>query len=129
MRDGVRVEIEGLKELQIEIWNLRDVQLRRQLRETNLRAADLVARGALFYAPQDTGTLMGTIRAVAGQTWAEVRAGGARAPYAAAIHWGWPAHNIAAQKFIYRSADESYDDVKRTYETDFDHLMDLIRSF
>ena len=50
--------------------------------------------------PSITGTLAGTVRAGRGKTKAVVRAGGARAPYAGVIHYGWPQHNIEAQPFI-----------------------------
>ncbi len=50
--------------------------------------------------PRKDGTLAGTLRAGRGKTKAVVRAGGARAPYAGVIHYGWPAHNIEANPFL-----------------------------
>lgn len=50
--------------------------------------------------PQRSGTLAGTVRAGRGKTKAVVRAGGARAPYAGVIHYGWPARGIAPQPFL-----------------------------
>lgn len=43
-----------------------------------------------------TGKLKSTLRAGKGKTKAVVRMGGARAPYAGVINYGWPAHNIQA---------------------------------
>ncbi len=50
--------------------------------------------------PHQDGTLAGTLRAGRGKTKAVVRAGGARAPYAGVIHYGWPKHNITPQPFL-----------------------------
>lgn len=59
---------------------------------------NIVVRAA--QPPQVSGVLAGTIRAGKGKTKAVVRAGGARAPYAGVIHYGWPARNIAPQPFL-----------------------------
>ena len=50
--------------------------------------------------PVKTGRLAATLRAGRGKTKAVVRAGGARAPYAGVVHYGWPARNIKAQPFF-----------------------------
>ena len=47
-----------------------------------------------------TGKLAGSIRAGRGKTKAVVRAGGAKAPYAGVIHYGWATRNIAPNPFI-----------------------------
>lgn len=49
--------------------------------------------------PRVSGRLAGTMRAGRGKTKAVVRIGGARAPYAGVIHYGWPARNIAPNPF------------------------------
>lgn len=46
--------------------------------------------------PAVSGTLAGTIRAGRGKTKAVVRMGGARAPYAGVIEYGFPARNISS---------------------------------
>lgn len=51
-------------------------------------------------APRVTGTLAGTVRAGRGKTKAVVRAGGAKAPYAGVVHYGWPDRDIAAQPYL-----------------------------
>lgn len=50
--------------------------------------------------PRADGDLATTLRAGRGKTKAVVRAGGAKAPYAGVIHYGWPARNIEAQPFL-----------------------------
>lgn len=95
-----------------------DVQLRveglrstlRALADAGADAADLkdlmqslgqiVATHAQLRAPRETGRLATTVRPGRGKTKAVVRAGGARAPYAGVIHYGWPARNIPAQPFL-----------------------------
>lgn len=47
------------------------------------------------HPPALSGTLAGTIRAGRGKTKAVVRMGGARAPYAGVIEYGWAARNIS----------------------------------
>lgn len=58
----------------------------------------IVVRAAV--PPRVSGTLAGTLRAGKGKTKAVVRAGGAKAPYAGVIHYGWPARNIRPQPFF-----------------------------
>lgn len=55
--------------------------------------------------PRKAGTLADTIRAGRGTTKAVVRAGGAKAPYAGPINYGWPARNIASTHFLNDAAD------------------------
>ena len=50
--------------------------------------------------PVRSGRLAATIRAGRGQTKAVVRAGGAAAPYAGVIEYGWPAHNIQPRHYL-----------------------------
>lgn len=50
--------------------------------------------------PTLSGALGGTLRAGRGKTKAVIRAGGARAPYAGVIEYGWPARNIAAANYL-----------------------------
>lgn len=58
----------------------------------------LVVRAA--HPPRVSGTLAGTLRAGRGKTKAVVRAGGAKAPYAGVVNYGWPARNIAPAGFL-----------------------------
>ncbi|MFD1505259.1 HK97 gp10 family phage protein [Georgenia yuyongxinii] len=60
----------------------------------------IVVRAAQPRSPIISGRLSGSLRAGRGKTKAVVRAGGARAPYAGVIHYGWPARNIAAHPFL-----------------------------
>lgn len=96
-RDGVRIT--GLRE------TIRDLE------KFGISADDLkdafgtisaqVAREATGLVPVITGRLQNTIKPARTKNKAVVRAGsGARAPYAAAINYGWPAHNITGTGFL-----------------------------
>ncbi len=62
------------------------------------------------------GTLEATIRAGRGKTKAVVRAGGARAPYAAVQHYGWPAHNIEPKPFLLDALTSKTDEIVDTMD-------------
>lgn len=66
--------------------------------------------------PVLSGRLSGTIRAGRGKTKAVVRAGGARAPYAGVIHYGWPERDIAPQPFLSAALQSERSDVFRALE-------------
>jgi len=69
----------------------------------------LVVRASL--PPVLTGRLQSTIRAGRGKTKAVVRAGGARAPYAGVVHYGYPAKNQQAQPFLLSALEQERGDV------------------
>ncbi|OZD30815.1 hypothetical protein CH252_40600 [Rhodococcus sp. 06-1477-1B] len=73
--------------------------------------------------PTKSGALAGTIRAGRGKTKAVVRAGGARAPYAGVIHYGWPTRNIPAQPFLSAALDANRAAVFERLDTGLDELL------
>jgi hypothetical protein len=92
-------------------------QLRRALKDAGVSVQDLkdahkavaedVARASAPRAPRRTGALAASVRPSGTQAGALVRAGNGRTvPYAAPVHWGWPARNITAQPWIYRTAED-----------------------
>lgn len=74
--------------------------------------------------PSISGTLQSTLRAGRGKTKAVVRAGGARAPYAGVIEYGWPAHNISPASFLRDALDRERGNVLTALD---DGLGDLLR--
>jgi hypothetical protein len=74
-------------------------------------------------APVRSGKLEGTIRAGRGKTKAVVRAGGARAPYAGVIHYGWPARGIAAQPFLVDALQAQRNNVLSTLDTGIEEIL------
>lgn len=97
------VRVVGLRET---ISALRQVnaELPKELRAAGVEAGQPVAAAARAEAPVLTGRTQGTVRVVASQRGAAVRAGGARAPYVGAVHFGWPAHNIKPNLWLFRAA-------------------------
>lgn len=92
----VRLRVSGLRRTVRDLERAgADTQDMRQLIHS---VGMVVVRAAS--APVRSGKLDATIRAGRGKTKAVVRAGGARAPYAGVIHYGWPARGIQAQPFL-----------------------------
>jgi len=73
--------------------------------------------------PSLTGTLTGTLRAGRGKTKAVVRAGGARAPYAGVIEYGWPAHNISAQHYLQSALQAERGDILDALDKGLDDIL------
>lgn len=129
MADGADFEVvNGTTRIRVE-------GLRRTVRALEQSGADAQDMKDLMHAlgsiivnaaqpPAVSGRLAGTVRAGRGKTKAVVRAGGARAPYAGVIHYGWPAHNIAPQPFLSAALQAERSDVLRALE---DGLEDITR--
>lgn len=101
--------------------------LRRTIRSLERAGADATDMRELMHSigtlvvqaaspPVLSGRLSGTIRAGRGKTKAVVRAGGARAPYAGVIHYGWPERDIAPQPFLSAALQAERSDVFRALE-------------
>ena len=118
---GIRVE--NLREVQAALKGI-DRSLGRQLTAVNRDAARLVAVEAERSAPRRTGRLGSSIRATAQQRAGQVRAGTVKVPYAGVIEFGWPAHNIAAQPFLFPSLEAKREDVIDLYDRLIRELVD-----
>lgn len=139
MGDHLRVEVENLKQLQGQIRDLGDAELRKQLREANKDVAQMVVDAAAPRVPVRTGKLLRSVKAVASPSAAYGKAGSpARVPYAAAVHWGEgtgnvnattgatfgrPNRNIRGRPFLWEAADATINRAVREYE---DAIQDLI---
>lgn len=89
---GLRKTVRALEKAGADTQDMRDLMH---------SIGNIVVKGA--NPPQLTGKLGNTIRAGRGKTKAVVRAGGARAPYAGVIEYGWPARNIEATHYLTES--------------------------
>ena len=94
------------------------------MKETHLKAAEVVVNGAVRYVPVRTGKLAASIRAAATMTSGKVRAGSAAVPYAGPIHFGWPARRIKPQPFIYDAMDVRRKEVYELYAARIYGLID-----
>lgn len=94
---GLNKTIRGFKEI--------DAALPLEVKKLQLEAAELVATEARRRAPKQSGKLAGSIRAGATLRSGVVRVGSAGIPYAGPIHFGWAAHGISPNPFLYEALD------------------------
>lgn len=91
------------------------------------RISTNVARSAFSRVPRKSNRLGGTIRPSKTKNKSVVRAGGlGGVRHAGPIHYGWPAHGIAAQPFLASAADDATDESVRLME---DELEELARRY
>jgi len=73
--------------------------------------------------PVRTGRLRASVRVLASQRRGQVAAGKKSVPYAGPIHFGWRAHNIAPNPFLYKALDKRRNEVIRSYERSVDKVV------
>lgn len=135
MADDLAVNVEGLKELRRAIKETGDKELPKALQRANKAAAERVVRAALPNVPVRTGRLRSAVRATGSQSAGRALAGGARVPYAQAVHWGTGPrpglrgpHDIKRRPFLWDAAQRQVGAVATEYEAEIDKLMDAVRS-
>lgn len=127
---GETVRIEGLKGT-VRRLKAFDVELPREVKTAGLEAAELVRARAVEFAPvgkaedrdQHPGALRATVRTSATATKAVVKVGNKARPYAGPIIFGWRAHNVSANAFIFRALDEERTAVLAEYEATIARLV------
>ncbi|MDJ0462011.1 HK97-gp10 family putative phage morphogenesis protein [Streptomyces sp. H27-C3] len=127
-RSQFSVQVEGLNQLKKTLRQLKDKDLSKKVREANKEAAEIVKPDAQKGVPQHTrtpkdnkryrpGKLAKSVKVVASANSAAIKAGtSARAPYAGAIHFGFPKRGISPNRFLYRAMARNSDKVSQTYE-------------
>jgi hypothetical protein len=106
------------------------------LKEANNQAAQLVANDAKnranfkYSSKPATGKLLRSLKPSSSVKMAVVRGGGARAPYAGAIHWGWIYDrkngiykNIEPNPFLSRALGYNREEILRTYKEQVEKLL------
>lgn len=116
------VQVTGARELRKALRNMGDdlsdlTALHRDL-------AEIVASAARPRTPVRSGRLRESIRGKGSKTRASVMAGSRVIPYAGPIHFGWPAHGISPQPFLYDALDARKRAVVDKYE---DRVGDLVK--
>lgn len=111
-------------------------KLRRALREAGVSVEDLkdahaavsqlVAAAAASRAPRRSGRLAASVRGTRAAGKASVLAGGSAVPYAAPIHWGWPARHIAAQPFASDAATQTESAWLPVYAAELERIADAV---
>lgn len=116
------VRVDGARELRRELRALDDGIS--DLKAVHAESARVVEQRAVQIVPRRSGVLAGSIRSTGQAAGGVVRSGRASVPYAGVIHFGWPAHNIGPQPFLYDALDERRDEVIGLYEQ---RVNDLIK--
>ncbi|QAX94997.1 minor tail protein [Streptomyces phage Sebastisaurus] len=127
-RSNFTVQVDGLREFQRNVRQLRDKELNKKIRGANKQAGELVLPAAVRESPDGhrdaksskkyrPGKLDKSIKIVASQKSVAIKAGSAsRVPYAAAIHFGYRKRNIRPNRFLYRAMARKSQAVSATYE-------------
>lgn len=123
---AARIQVTGARELRAALREADRELSAEQLKETNLKAAQVVEEEAQRTVPIVSGTLASTIRAAGQQAKAVVRAGKAAVPYAGPIHFGWARHNIEPNPFLYEATDRRADEVIRVYEKQVQQIVEKV---
>ncbi|MFE9256505.1 HK97-gp10 family putative phage morphogenesis protein [Streptomyces sp. NPDC006879] len=129
------VQVEGLNRLKKSLRQLKDKDLSKKVREVNKDAAELVKPDAQRGVPRHTrtpkdnkryrpGKLAKSVKVVASANSAKIKAGTAsRAPYAGAIHFGYPKRGIRPNRFLYRAMARNSEKVSETYEREITAVL------
>lgn len=137
-RSAYTVRVEGLRELQRNVRQLRDRELGKKVREANKAAGNVLLPQAVRESPDGKrdaksskkyrpGKLDRSIKVVASQKNVVIKAGSAsRVPYAAAIHFGYRKRSIRPNRFLYRAMARRSRDVASTYER---LVSDVVREY
>lgn len=135
MSRSAGVQIEGAKQLRRSMKaageDLSD------LKAANAAAANIAARASADLAPRGpSGKLKATIRGSGTKTAGIIRAGTARVPYAAAVHWGrlwWPnkaksraRSRMYAQPFLSDGAQNSEGEWLPVYSAALEQIIERI---
>lgn len=99
------VAVEGERELRRRLRRVEGGLA--ELKAAHKEVATSVANWSRPRTPRRTGRLAATARASGTNTASIVRYGNARVPYAAPIHYGWPARHIAPQEWLIRTAQQT----------------------
>lgn len=120
------IKIEGMSLFQKKLKAI-DPELSKQMKLVHREAAETAKAVIIPLVPVgDTGDLVGSLRAGATLRSGYVKVGSAKVPYAGAIQFGWPAHNIAAQDFLYEGMLRAEPAVTKEYEKGLTTVLRLI---
>jgi len=115
------IKVEGSRELRRALKNVENGTA--DLKKVHADAAKVVELTATQLVPRRSGTLGASVRSTGQAAAGVVRAGRASVPYAGPIHFGWTAHNIAPQPFLYDALDQRRNEVIDLYQERVDKLI------
>lgn len=117
--DGAVIRVEGLSRV-LRRLNKAGVDST-DMKDTMHRIGQAVVNSA--QVPVRTGRLKSTLRAGKGKTKAVVRMGGARAPYAGVIEYGWRARGITGTGGVSAARDARRDESERMIRDAIEQLL------
>ena len=120
------VTVDGLDELRRNLRRVKDRELDAELKKIHEELAREVVRGAEPNVPVQTGALLASLRAAGTTRDAIGRVGKSSVPYAAAIHWGYPAHGIAGRPFLQDAAERLERDIVDRYDREVAGMLDRV---
>lgn len=122
------IKIEGLRETVASLKALGEDLT--PIKTANQEAALRLISAAEPLVPVRTGKLKSTLKASKATTYAEARAGSARVPYAAPIHWGWfvdkntrRVRGILPQPFYMKALKLTYNEIITNYERNMNEAI------
>jgi hypothetical protein len=92
------------------------------MKEANSKISSKVAQDAVSIAPKLSGDLARTIKGNRAKERVQIKAGGARVPYAGVIEYGWPARNIEPQSFLVKAAYRNIQFVIEQFDSNLESL-------
>lgn len=95
--------------------------------EVMKEAGDMAAAAIRAEAPKRSGRLARSVRAGRAVGRARVSVGRKSVPYAGPIHWGWPEHNIEANKFGTRGLQAVDGQVAEKFEQGMKRVLAKVR--
>lgn len=136
---GARIDVDNA-DLRRALREIGDSGLKKTLREANKSAAEVVVEKALPKVPVRSGRLRRSVKALAGQKDAKVKAGTKAVPYAAAIHWGRKRGNVGTppgnrlggnvipgRPFLWDAAQQARPEAVAVYEREMAALLNHVR--
>lgn len=133
MLDTRTIKVEGLREVNKALRQIDDKVNKQALRDAHKALAEKVVRSALPHVPVKSGRLLQSVKALASPSAARGRAGGARVPYAPAVHWGTGPraglrgpHNIQRRPFLQRAVFHVEEEAVREFADEIQRIIDRI---
>ena len=118
-----RLKVEGATALRRGLRGL-PVEFRKRLAKIYKAAALAGVPTAKKEAPNRSGKLAGSVRALGSQREGRIAAGKAKVPYAGPIHFGWEARGIKPNQFLFRAAGQKEDVIVGVFADETDDLID-----